>query len=82
MRSVLTVIGKYVALSPNPVHVELGYRSTYLVGICPFCLCGLFTVLLDEERWICRGCEEGGDTKRFLTLLILNLRTSRKDVGW
>ena len=75
MRPVETVIGKYVELEPNPVHVELGYRITYLRGICPFCDSNGFTVLLEEQEWVCRACQERGDALKFLEMLIARRRS-------
>lgn len=74
MRDLLSVLQKYVALVPNPVHVELGYRITYLRGDCPLCGGrGAFVVLLDEvpRRFICRSCLVGGtEAGAFLRALL------------
>lgn len=74
MRDLLSVLQKYVALAPNPVHVELGYRITYLRGDCPICSGRhSFVVLLEEvpRRFICKRCRvEGTEAATFLRSMI------------
>lgn len=80
MRDLLSVLQKYVDLAPNPVHVDLGYRITYLRGECPLCGGrGSFVVLLEESprRFVCTTCRvEGTDGGTFLRALLVRRSSS------